>query len=93
MDKSVQHIVSELKKHPIDYVLFIFTGCVFLTCLILTAGQRFGSFLVILAFCAFYIFWGIYHHATKHVLRFSIVIEYILIGFLVLFLLRFILLR
>lgn len=92
MDNVIKHIRSEFKKHRIDYLLLGLTGIFFLVGLYLGRGQRIIEFIVTLAFCAFYIVWGIYHHATKHILRLPIVIEYILIGFLVLFLLRFILL-
>jgi succinate-acetate transporter protein len=39
-----------------------------------------------IAFTAFYICWGIYHHILTKTLRLKIMLEYMLIGFAIIFL-------
>jgi hypothetical protein len=45
-----------------------------------------------LAFTSFYIIWGIYHHIVDNSLHLKTLIEYILIGFTIIFLLKIIIL-
>lgn len=48
------------------------------------------QFFILVIFTALYIIWGIYHHATHGDLHIKIVLEYILIGFTILYLLQMI---
>jgi hypothetical protein len=49
-------------------------------------------FVTLTAFCSFYIIWGITHHAKSQTLHLKNMIEYILIAFTILFIVRLILL-
>ncbi|MCX7955788.1 MAG: hypothetical protein N2593_01620 [Patescibacteria group bacterium] len=91
MKNLFNQIKKEFKKHFFDYLLLITAGVFFLIGLNIFKGERIIEFIILLAFSSFYIIWGIYHHLIKDVFRLKIVIEYILIGFIVLFLLKIIL--
>jgi hypothetical protein len=71
-----------------DYLLFFTAGVIFLLALNFFRGEKLIEFLLFLAFVSFYIIYGVYHHAIKNELKAKIVIEYILIGFLVLYFLK-----
>lgn len=73
-----------------DYLLFFTAGVIFLLALNFFRGEKLIEFLLLLTFVSFYIIYGIYHHAIKNELKAKIVIEYILIGFLVLYFLKLI---
>ncbi len=91
MKHFVNHLKKEIKKHYFDYLLLITAGVFFLIGLNVFKGEKFIEFIILLAFSSFYIIWGIYHHLIKDMFRLKIVVEYILIGFIVLFLLKIIL--
>ncbi|MCS6956652.1 MAG: hypothetical protein NZM02_02295 [Patescibacteria group bacterium] len=93
MKHLINQVKKELKKHFFDYLLLITAGVFFLIGLNIFKGERIIEFIILLAFSSFYIIWGIYHHLIKDVFRLKIVIEYILIGFIVLFLLKIILIQ
>ena len=86
----MNHIIhtahKELKKHLFDYSLLFFGGVIFLLFLRLFQGYRTYSFIIICLFVGFYIFWGQYHHTKTGQIRLSHIVEYILIGFTILFL-------
>jgi hypothetical protein len=73
-----------------DYLLFFTAGVIFLLALNFFRGEKLIEFILLLAFVSFYIIYGIYHHAIKNELKAKIVLEYILIGFLVLYFLKLI---
>jgi len=73
-----------------DYLLFFTAGVIFLLVLNFFRGEKLIEFILLVAFVSFYIIYGIYHHAIKNELKAKIVIEYILIGFLVLYFLKLI---
>ncbi len=86
----MSHIIRSVKKefgtHLFDYLVLITGGVLFLIFLRLFEGYKTYSFMIICLFVGFYIFWGQYHHTKiKHV-RLTHIVEYILIGFTVLFL-------
>jgi hypothetical protein len=91
MKHLVFAIKKELKNNFLDYLILITFGVFFLILTNLFKGERFMEFILLLTFVGFYILWGTYHHLTKNSFRLKIVVEYILIGFLVLFLLKIIL--
>lgn len=86
-------IKEELKKHYLDYLILIIAGIIFIIGLNFFKGEKWIQFIIILAFSSFYIIWGTYHHLTKTGIRLKIMIEYILIGFIILFLLKIILIQ
>ncbi len=88
MNTLIKHIRIEFKKHAFDYLLFITAGVVFLLGLNLFRGERLLEFIILLSFVCFYIIWGIYHHIIEDSLHLKIVLEYILIGFAILFLIK-----
>ena len=88
MKTLVKHLKIEVEKHAFDYLLFITAGVVFLMGLNLFRGERLLEFIILLSFVSFYIIWGIYHHIIEDNLHLKIVLEYILIGFAVLFLIK-----
>lgn len=87
MNHIIHSAHRELKKHLFDYLLLFTGGIIFLLFLRLFQGYRTYSFIVIFLFVGFYVFWGQYHHTKTNSVRLSHIVEYILIGFTVLFLL------
>lgn len=92
MGHFLVHLHKELKKHLFDYLLLITAGVFFLLSINLFQGERFLEFIILLAFVSFYILWGVYHHVVSENLHLKIVLEYILIGFTIVFLLKMIIL-
>ena len=92
----MKHFFNQLKKeltqHYFDYLLLITAGIFFLISLNLFKGERLLEFLILLIFISFYILWGVYHHIIEDTLHLKTVVEYILIGFTIIFLLRIIIL-
>ncbi len=86
------HLIKELKKNLFDYLLLITAGIFFIVAINIFKGERLIEFLILLIFVSFYIIWGIYHHITKNNLHLKIVVEYILIGFIFIFLLKLVVL-
>ncbi len=87
-----RQLKKELKKHSFDYLLLVTAGIFFLISLHLFQGERLLEFIMILVFTSFYILWGMYHHTIEDTLHLRSMIEYILIGFIVLFLIKILLL-
>lgn len=73
------------KSLTFDYLILLAAGILFLIALRIFVGERFKSLLAIIAFTSFYILWGIYHHSKEDHLHLKNVLEYILIGFTILF--------
>jgi len=82
------YLKKEIKKHLFDYLLLISAGVFFILALNIFRGERLIDFIILLAFTSFYIIWGIYHHIISNTLHLKIVLEYVLIGFTMLFLLK-----
>jgi len=87
-----KEIKRELKKHPFDYLLFATVCVFFVLALNIFQGERLLEFIILLAFVSFYIIWGIYHHIIENSLHLKVVLEYVLIGFTVLFLIKILIL-
>ncbi len=87
MHRSLRTIQKELQTHFFDYLLLCTGGVIFLLFLRLFQGYKTYSFIIICLFVGFYVFWGQYHHTKTKQVRLTHVVEYILIGFTVLFLL------
>lgn len=85
-------IKKELTKDLFDYLILITGGILFLISLNLFKGERLFEFIILFIFIAFYILWGIYHHILDDSLHLKIVVEYILIAFTIMFLLKIIIL-
>ncbi|KKQ24334.1 MAG: hypothetical protein US40_C0005G0008 [Candidatus Roizmanbacteria bacterium GW2011_GWC2_37_13] len=90
MKYLTHHFKKEVKNHVFDYLLLITAGIFFLISINIFKGERFLEFIILLSFTSFYIIWGIYHHLIEDSLHLKIVIEYILIAFTILFLLKII---
>ncbi|MCL4364326.1 hypothetical protein M1328_03745 [Patescibacteria group bacterium] len=90
MEHLIVHLKKELKRHFFDYSLLITAGIFFLVAINAFRGERFLEFTILLAFASFYIIWGVYHHLIDNSLHLRNVLEYILIGFTILFLLKII---
>ncbi|KKQ01996.1 MAG: hypothetical protein US11_C0002G0055 [Candidatus Roizmanbacteria bacterium GW2011_GWA2_36_23] len=88
MKHTVHHIKKDLKSHAFNYLILITAGIFFLTMLNLYKGERLMEFILLLIFASFYIIWGIYQHIVDDTLHLKIVIEYILIAFTMIFLLK-----
>jgi len=86
------HLKTEFKNHPFDYLLLITAGIFFLILLNIFRGQRVIEFFTLISFAFFYIIWGVYHHIVNETLHLKTVVEYILISFIVIFLLKIIIL-
>lgn len=91
MKHIIHHLKKEVKNSTFDYLLLVTAGVFFLVAINTFRGERLLEFIILLAFSSFYIIWGIYHHLIEDNLHLKIVIEYILIGFTILFLLKIIL--
>jgi len=92
MKRFFTHILKEIRKNLFDYLLLITAGILFITTISVFRGERLIEFIILLAFVSFYIVWGIYHHIMESGLHLKIVIEYILIGFIFVFLLKLVIL-
>lgn len=90
MKELILFLQKEVKKHTFDYLLLITFGMFLITALSIFKGERIMEFIFILVFTSLYILWGIYHHIINDTLRLKIVLEYVLIGFISLFLLKMI---
>lgn len=86
------HLKKELKNHLVDYLLLITAGIFFLILLNIFRGQRMVEFFVLVSFAFFYIVWGFYHHLINETVHLKTVVEYILIAFIIIFLLKIIIL-
>jgi hypothetical protein len=82
--------MKELQKHVFDYLLLFTAGLFFLVSLSVFKGERLIEFIILFAFTSLYIIWGIYHHIIEDTLHLKTVIEYILIGFTIMFLMKII---
>jgi len=83
---------KELKNHLFDYLLLFTAGIFFLILLNIFRGQRMIEFFILVSFAFFYIIWGVYHHIVNETLHLKTVVEYILIAFIIIFLLKIIIL-
>ncbi len=81
------YIKKGLKKHLFDYLVLISFGVIFLFFLKLFQGEKVFTFITTLVFVSFYIIWGVYHHASAETLHLKNLIEYIIIGFIIILLL------
>lgn len=88
MKHLIIHVQKELNQHLFQYLVLLTAGLLFLTFTFAFKGYPFLQFVILCGFTSFYIIWGIYHHAKNQSIRLNIVIEYILIGFAILFLLK-----
>ena len=88
----IKFFKKEFRKRLFDYLLLLTAGIFFILSLNLFQGERFLEFIILLAFVSFYIVWGTYHHLAIDKFHFKIVLEYIMIGFILLFLLKIIIL-
>jgi hypothetical protein len=86
-----KYIARELKVHAFDYLVLITGGIFFLLAAYTFQGNKYASFVAVTAFCVLYILWGMYHHYRLGNLHIKNVVEYILIGFTFLYLLKIIL--
>ncbi|PIZ64793.1 hypothetical protein COY14_04000 [Candidatus Roizmanbacteria bacterium CG_4_10_14_0_2_um_filter_36_9] len=84
----INYLKKELQRHPFDYLLFITVGVFFIMALSIFKGERLIEFVILLSFVSFYIIWGIYHHVIQNSIHLKVVLEYLLIGFTILFLLK-----
>jgi hypothetical protein len=88
----IYHLNKELKNHLYDYLLLITAGIFFLILLNIFHGERMIEFIILISFAFFYIIWGIFHHIINETLHLKTVVEYILIAFIIIFLLKIIIL-
>jgi hypothetical protein len=86
------NLKKEFKNHLFDYLLLITAGIFFLILLNIFRGERVIEFFVLVSFAFFYIIWGVYHHIINETLHLKTVVEYILIAFIIIFLLKIIIL-
>lgn len=88
----IKPLQKEFKRHSFDYLLFFTAGIFFVISLRLFQGERLIEFIILLVFISFYIIWGMYHHIITNTIHLKNVLEYVLIGFTTLFLIKIILL-
>ncbi|MFA5136096.1 MAG: hypothetical protein WC489_01750 [Patescibacteria group bacterium] len=85
------HAAREIQKNSFDYLILLSGGILFLLSLRLYQGNRMYSFVSVAAFCVLYILWGVHHHFKLRNLHLKNIVEYILIGFTFLYLVKIIL--
>ena len=73
-------------NHVFDYLLIVTAAILFVVGVKMFAGMVGIQIFFFIAFAGFYIAWGIYHHILTKTLRLRIFLEYVLIGFLIIFL-------
>ncbi len=87
MKKLINHIKQEIwHRHLFDYLLMFTAVVFFILAIRIFAGIRGIQIFLFLAFTVFYICWGIYHHILTKTLRLKVILEYMLIGFAIIFL-------
>ena len=79
-------------QHAFDYLLLFSAGVVFLIAAHIFQGERFTEFILLSIFTSFYILWGWYHHIIEDTVHLKTMLEYIFIGFIVLFLIKILIL-
>lgn len=92
MKHFLKYFFKEIQKNLFDYLLLITAGVFFIAALSIFKGEKLMEFIILLVFVSFYIVWGIYHHIVESGLHLKIVLEYILIGFTFIFLLKLVIL-
>jgi hypothetical protein len=88
----IYHLNKEFKNYIFDYLLLITAGIFFLILLNIFRGERMIEFFILISFAFFYISWGVFHHIINETLHLKTVVEYILIAFIIIFLLKIIIL-
>ncbi|MCX7996228.1 MAG: hypothetical protein N2691_00510 [Patescibacteria group bacterium] len=86
MKHFIRHLIKEVGTHRFDYLLFFTAGTFLVISMQIFRGERLIEFLLLLAFTSFYIIWGMYHHIVDNTVHLKNIIEYILIGFTIIFL-------
>lgn len=92
VNRVYSHLKKEVQNHFFDYLLLFTAGIFFLILLNIFKGQRTIEFFTLVSFAFFYIIWGIFHHIANETLHLKTVVEYILIAFIIIFLLKIIIL-
>lgn len=92
MKHTIIKLRQEFLRHLGDYLFLLTAGILFVIALSIFKGERLLEFIMLLLFVSLYILWGIYHHIARNDLHLRIVLEYILIGFTVLYLLKILIL-
>jgi hypothetical protein len=92
MKHFLKHLYKEIKSNLFDYLLLVTAGVFFIAAINIFRGEKLMEFIILLIFVTFYIVWGIYHHIMESGLHLKIVLEYILIGFTFIFLLKLVIL-
>lgn len=93
MKHFIKTIKNDFKRDYLDYFLLISAGILFIIGLNAFRGERLIQFIILFCFSSFYIIWGSYHHLIKDLFRLKILLEYIIIAFIALFLLKIILIQ
>jgi hypothetical protein len=78
------YIKKELTEHGAEYLLLVAGGMCFLAALSAFQGQQGESLLVLALFVVFYIVWGVHHHLGARTLHIKNVLEYLLVGLIIL---------
>ena len=87
MKTLLKHIRQELwHRHLFDYLLILTASVFFVLAIRVFAGIRGIQVFMFIAFTVFYICWGIYHHILTKTLRLKVILEYMFIGFAIMFL-------
>ncbi len=90
MNHLFKHIQKEYREYKTDYIILLTAGSLFVITMFLFQGMPTLQYAVLVAFTGIYIIWGILHHKKNKSLSLKTVIEYVLIGFTIIFLLKLI---
>ena len=75
-------MISELRKHPLEYLLLSLVLVVGLTLFFVYSYDSHLQRRAIYLTAAGYFFWSLWHHYRQHDLAVSIIIEYLLFALL-----------
>ncbi len=73
-------MISDLRKHKIDYSVLAILAAAYLIYFIINKNNPNALFLATLVFSLSYILWGVFHHARDRSLRLKVVLEYVLVA-------------
>ena len=80
--------LKKVLKENLTLIAFTFISILYLLFLYFVREKKLFSYLLTVLYVCLYIFYGIYHHYKKKDLTLKILLEYVLIGSIVLFILK-----
>ena len=73
-------ILTELKRHPVAYVVLVLSSLAFLWLFFKVWPDRNVERILIVIYAAWYFFWGVFTHRTNNTINQEVVKEYGLVA-------------